>query len=67
MAENAGPRQPNQTKCWICGDDHYARRFTKKDNKGGNIYNVQEANKIEDVVRSIPWIYPTLDNRQADH
>jgi hypothetical protein len=31
------------------------------------VYNVQEATTVNDVARSMPQIYATLDNRQADH
>ena len=31
------------------------------------VYNIQEATAINDVARSMPHIYGTLDNKQADH
>jgi hypothetical protein len=43
------------------------RECTHRQQDNRRVYNIQEATAINDMARSMPQIYPTLDNRQADH
>ena len=47
-------------ECWICKENHYARKCS---HKGGIINNTQESS----IGISIPRIYEALDGGQADH
>jgi hypothetical protein len=38
-----------------------------KQQNSGRVYNIQEATKVNDVVRSMPQIYALVDNKQVEH
>jgi hypothetical protein len=54
-------------KCWGCGEEHLLRDCPHRKNKNRRVYNIQEATIVNDVARSTPQIYATLDNRQVYH
>jgi hypothetical protein len=54
-------------KCWGCGEEHLLRDCPHRQQINKRVYNVQEATKVNDVARSMPQIYASLDNRQDDH
>jgi hypothetical protein len=54
-------------KFWGFGEEHLMRDFPHRKQNNRIIYNIQEATIVNDVARSIPQIYATLDNRQDDH
>jgi hypothetical protein len=54
-------------KCWGCGEEHLLRDFPHRKQDNRRIYNIQEATTVNDVARSMPQIYASLDNRQDDH
>ena len=54
-------------KCWGCGEDHRFRDCPHRKQNSKRVYNIQEATIANDVARSMPQIYATLDNNQADH
>jgi hypothetical protein len=54
-------------KCWGCGEEHLLRDCPHRQQNSRRVYNIQEATTINDVARSMPRIYATLDNKQADH
>jgi hypothetical protein len=43
------------------------RDFPHRNQKSRRVYNIQEATIVNDVTRSMPHIYATMDNKQADH
>jgi hypothetical protein len=43
------------------------RDFPHRQKTSKGVYNIQEATTINDVARSMPQIYASLDNNQADH
>jgi hypothetical protein len=52
-------------KCWGCGEEHLLRDFPYRKHNNRRVYNIQEATTVNDVARSMPQIYATLDNRQV--
>jgi hypothetical protein len=54
-------------KCWGCGEEHLLRDCPHRQQNSWRIYNVQEATTVNDVARSVPQIYASLDNKQDDH
>jgi hypothetical protein len=54
-------------KCWGFGEENMLRDYPhrKRDNK--RTYNIQEDTTVNDVARSMPQIYASLDHRQYDH
>jgi hypothetical protein len=54
-------------KCWGCGEEHLLRDFPHRQQENKRVHNIQEDTTFNDVVRSVPQIYATLDKRQADH
>jgi hypothetical protein len=51
-------------KCWGCGEEHLLRDFPYRKQNNRRVYNIQEVTTVNDVARSMPQIYATLDNRQ---
>jgi hypothetical protein len=41
--------------------------FPHRQQDNRRVYNIQEATTVNDVARSMPQIYASLDNRQDDH
>jgi hypothetical protein len=41
--------------------------FPHRQQNSRRVYNIQEATTVNDVARIMPWIYASLDNKQADH
>jgi hypothetical protein len=58
-------REPS--KFWGCGEEHLMRDFPHRQHDNRRVYNIQKATTVNDVARSIPNIFATLDNRQVDH
>jgi hypothetical protein len=54
-------------KCWGWGEEHLLRDYPHRQQNNWTIYNIQEAITVNDVARSMPWIYAVVDNKQADH
>jgi hypothetical protein len=54
-------------KCWGCREEHLLRDCPHRQQDNRSIYNIQEATTVNDVARSMPQIYASLDNRQDDH
>jgi hypothetical protein len=67
MIEEIGkiPRKP-PIQCWGCGGDHVLRDFPHKGEKVKTSYNVQQDEIMEDMGKSVPRIYVSLDNKQAE-
>jgi hypothetical protein len=67
MIETGGkrPRQP-PIKCWGCGEDHMFRDCPLRGEKVRIVHSVQQAEIVEDMGRSVPRIYASLDNKQAE-
>jgi hypothetical protein len=67
MVEAGGkrPRKPPM-KCWGFKGDHKYRDCPHKDEKLISFHNVQQEETMEDMVRSVPRIYATLENKKVD-
>jgi hypothetical protein len=63
-----GGKKPRQTpiQCWGCKGDHKYRYCPLKSDKVRDLHNVQQAKTMEDMGRSVPRIYETLDNKQSE-
>jgi hypothetical protein len=59
------PRQ-HPMKCCGCEINHMFRDFTRRSEKERNSHSVQQATKIEEMGRSVPIIYESLDNKQVE-
>ena len=57
----------SQLKCWTCGKEHLKRDCPQNKSGRPQIYSAQEARTIRDFAQSIPCLYATVDNRQAEH
>jgi hypothetical protein len=67
MAEPLGKmpmQQPMQ--CWGCKGDHMYRYCPRKSERVKTTHSVQQAKIVEDMGISVPNIYATLDNIQAE-
>jgi hypothetical protein len=66
MIETRGkrPRKP-PIQCWGCEGNHMYKYFPHKGEKVRTVHNVQKAETMEDMERSVPRIYTALDNKQA--
>jgi hypothetical protein len=54
-------------KCWGCGEEHLLRDCPHRKQNSRRIYNIQETTTVNDVAKSVPQIYASLDNNQANH
>ena len=65
------PRDPKETReplqCWGCGGNHMRRNYSHEIGNVRQVHNVQEAETVGQVARTIPRIYAALEDRQADH
>lgn len=52
---------------WICGEENLRRDCPQHHDGRPNINSAQEVQSFGDVGQSIPRIYETMDNRQAEH
>jgi hypothetical protein len=59
------PRQ-QPMKCWGCNENHMFRDFPQRREKLRTTHNVQQAVIVEDMGRSVPRIYVSLDTKQAE-
>jgi hypothetical protein len=67
MAEVGGKRSRHELiQCWDCNGDHKYRDFPHKNDKVRVVHNVQRAETVEEIGRSIPRIYAALDNKQDE-
>jgi hypothetical protein len=64
--KNDNPKK-EPLKCCLCGEEHLLRDCPHRQHNSRRFYNIQEATTVNDVARSMPQIYETLDNKQADH
>jgi hypothetical protein len=67
MEESLGKRERQPIKCWGCKGDHRYIDFPHRVDRMRIVHNIQEATIVEDVGRSVPRIYATLENRQEEH
>jgi hypothetical protein len=51
-------------QCWGCKGDHMYRDFPHISDKVRSFYNVQEYETMEDMGRTVPMIYASLDNKK---
>jgi hypothetical protein len=65
--ETTGETKKGPLQCWGCGEPHLLRDFPHRNHDIKRVYNIQEATTINNVARSIPRIYATVENPQADH
>jgi hypothetical protein len=54
-------------QCWGCGEPHLLRDCPHMKHDNIIVYHVQEATTVNDVAKSVPRIYATVENWQADH
>jgi len=54
-------------KCWGCEGDHMHKDFPHKGDSMRTMHNIQKVGTVDDVGRSMPRIYTTLENRQEDY
>ena len=54
-------------KCWECNGPHYESVFPNRKKTVTNIHTVQEEMNVGDLVRTMPRINATLENRQVDY
>jgi hypothetical protein len=54
-------------KCWGCEGDHMYKDCPHKGDKMRTMKNIQEYDTVDDMGRSMPRIYATLDNIQVDY
>jgi hypothetical protein len=54
-------------KCWGCGEENLLRDCPHRQQNSRKVYNMQEATTVNDVERSVPQIYASLDDNQANH
>ena len=54
-------------KCWGCGEEHLLRDCLHRQHDIGRVYKIQEDTIVNDVLRILPQIYASFDNRQYDH
>jgi hypothetical protein len=60
------PRQ-HPIKCWGCEGDHLYKDCPHKGDRMRTMHNIQEVDIVDDMGRSIPRIYPALDNNQPEY
>jgi hypothetical protein len=67
MIEEIGkiPRKP-PIQCSGCGGDHVLRYFPHRGEKVKTCYNVHQVETVEDMGRSVPRIYASMDNKQDE-
>jgi hypothetical protein len=54
-------------KCRGCGEEHLLRDCPHRKHDNRRVYNIEEDTIVNGVVRIMPQIYVSLDNRQLDH
>ena len=52
-------------QCWGCEGDQMYLDFPHKGEKVRIVHNVQQADTVEDMCKSVPRIYAALDNKQT--
>jgi hypothetical protein len=53
-------------KCWGCEGDHMYRYFPHRGEKVRIVHNVQNIETVDEMGKSMPRIYETLDNKQVE-
>jgi hypothetical protein len=53
--------------CWGCEGDHMYEYCLHKGDRMMTIHNIQEADIVEDMGRSMQRIYVSLENKKADY
>jgi hypothetical protein len=54
-------------ECWGCKGNHRYKDFPHKNDKVRTVHNVQHAETVEDMGRSVPRIYAALDNKKEKY
>jgi signal recognition particle subunit SEC65 len=54
-------------KCRGCGEEHFLRDYPDKKQYSRRVDNIHKATTVNDVARSMPQNYATMDNRHVDH
>jgi hypothetical protein len=68
MTDSLGKRPRQQPiKCWGCEGDHMYKYCSHKGDRMKIVHNIHEDDTVEDMGRSIPRIYATLNNRQTNY
>lgn len=59
------PKEPLQ--CWGCGENHRLNDCpcSREDPRG--LYNMEDAPRVEDMVRETPRLYVALEDQQSNH
>jgi hypothetical protein len=60
------PRQ-HPIRCWGCEGDQLYKNCPHKGDRMRIMHNNEEDDTVDDVSRSMPRIYASLDNRQVDY
>jgi hypothetical protein len=68
MTKSLGKRPMKQPiKCWGCEGDHIYKDFRHQGDNMNIFQSIKKEETTKDVGKSIPRIYATLENRQADY
>jgi len=66
MTKTIGKRPMQEyIQCWSCKGDHMYRDFPRRSERVKTPHNMQKDEIIEDVGRSVPKIYATLDKKKV--
>jgi hypothetical protein len=65
--ERAEETKKGTLQFWGCEETHLLRDFPHRKHDSKRVYNVHGASTINDVAKSIPRIYATVENQQANH
>ena len=62
------PKDPTEPlQCWGCGGDHMLRNYPHQNGNVSQVHNIQGAEIVGQVTRTIPRIYAPLKDHQTDH
>jgi len=68
MMESLGKRpRKKPIKCWGGEGDHMHKYYPHQGDKMKNLHRIKKEETIEDMEKSVPRIYSTLDNRQEEY
>jgi hypothetical protein len=68
IMDEVGGKRPRKTpiQCWGCKGDHKYRDCPHKSDKVRAVHNVHQDEIVEDMGRSVPRIYASLDNKEVE-